>query len=337
MDNKSARRLGNGSQPVQVQWGGIVGQRKLRAMNTGVRLLAIDWRQSALLADAERVFHDVEARFSRFSPDSELSAFNARDTECTAVSVQMLQLVDLALFFHRRTGGLFDPAILPLLEAAGYDRSFERVDRDGAAAPRWLPGQQMSIAQVVLDRKHRTITAPAGMRIDFGGIGKGYAVDVAAEKLRATGSFLVDAGGDIFASGDGPDSDGWQIGVADPISGEDMDIVTLNDQAIATSTTAARCWKRDGAWRNHIIDPRTGESTRSAVISVSVIAPTATEADIYAKCALMLGPGEGRRFLETQRVRGLMVLQDGSVMRSAGWPSIAPIRSEGSVEVCHAE
>jgi thiamine biosynthesis lipoprotein len=337
MDNKSTRRRSDAAQPEQAQWGGIVGQRTFRAMNTGVRIMAIDWRQSALLADAERVFHDVEARFSRFSPDSELSAFNTRSSQCVAVSMQMLQLFDLALFFHRRTGGLFDPAVLPQLEAAGYDRSFEQIARDDPDAPRCLPVQPMSIAQVVLDRKRRTVTAPEGMRVDFGGIGKGYAVDVAVEKLRATDNFLVDAGGDIFASGDGPDGDGWPIGVADPVTGEDMDVVTLRDQAIATSTTAARRWRRGGAWRNHIIDPRTGESTRSAVLSASVIASTATEADIYAKCALMLGPGEGRRFLETQRVRGLLVLQDGSVMRSAGWPSIAPVRSEGSQEVCHAE
>jgi thiamine biosynthesis lipoprotein len=319
-------------------WGGIVGERKFRAMNTDVRIIAVDWRRTELLADAERIFRDVEARFSRFRDDSELSAFNARTDNCVTISSQMLQLLDLALFFHARTSGVFDPAVLPALEAAGYDRTFERVARDGtdADAPQSVQQHATSISQVQLDRRHGTVTAPAGLRIDFGGIGKGYAVDVASQRLSSTRDFLIDAGGDIFASGNGPGGDGWPIGVADPASGTDIDVVVLRDRAIATSTTAARRWKRGNTWHSHIIDPRTGRSTGSAIVSASVIAGTATEADVYAKCALILGPGEGRRFIEAQRARGLFVLDDGSVMRTAGWPGIAAESSERIGELCTA-
>ena len=338
MKTSGAARPRENAHPLPIQWGGIVGERKFRAMNTAVRIIAVDWRQTAMLADAECVFHDVEARFSRFRDDSELTAFNTRVDDCVGISSQMLQLLDLAIFFHGRTNGMFDPAVLPALEAAGYDRSFERVSRESmeTRAPQSVQQHVMSIAQVQLDRRNGTVTAPAGLRIDFGGIGKGYAVDVASQRLSATHDFLVDAGGDIFASGNGPGGDGWPIGVADPASGADIDVVVLRDQAIATSTTAARRWKRGDTWHSHIIDPRTGQSTGSAVVSASVIAGTATEADVYAKCALMLGPGDGSRFLEAQRARGLFVLDDGSVMRTAGWPGIAAESSERVGELCTA-
>ncbi len=338
MPNDGASRQRENDHMLPLPWGGIVGERKFRAMNTDVRIIAVDWRRSEMLADAERVFRDVEARFSRFRDDSELSAFNARTDSCVGVSSQMLQLLDLALFFHGRTNGLFDPAVLPALEAAGYDRSFERVPREGAdtRASCGVQSHVTSIAQVQLDRRHGTVTAPAGLRIDFGGIGKGYAVDVASQRLATTRDFLVDAGGDIFASGNGPGGDGWPIGVADPASGSDIDVVVLRDRAIATSTTAARRWKRGGTWHSHIIDPRTGQSTGSAIVSASVIAGTATEADVYAKCALILGPGEGRRFLEARRARGLFVLDDGGVVRTAGWPGIAAESSERIGELCTA-
>jgi thiamine biosynthesis lipoprotein len=339
MPNNGASRPRDGVRSLPAQWGGIVGERKFRAMNTDVRIIAVDWRRTELLADAEGVFHEIEARFSRFRPDSELSAINARSAAQVGVSAQMMQLLDLALYFNKRTNGMFDPAVLPALEDAGYDRTFERVARDDpdARAPRRVQAHTFSIAQVQIDRHQRTLTAPTGLRIDFGGIGKGYAVDIASQRLSATRDFLVDAGGDIFASGNGPGGDGWPIGIADPAIGADLDVVVLRDQAIATSTTALRRWKRGDSWNSHIIDPRTGASTGSEVVSASVIAGTATEADVYAKCALMLGADAGRRFLETNRAQGLLVLDNSSVVRSTRWPGVASQSSEGVRELCIAD
>lgn len=334
-----ASRPRNGARSLPAQSGRILGERKFRAMNTDVRIIVVDWRRTDMLAAAESIFHEVEARFSRFLPESELSAFNARTDDRVGVSPQMMQLVELAVYFNRRTEGLFDPAVLPALEAAGYDCSFERMARDDPDArdPHGAQPDGFSIARVQLDRSQSTLTAPMGLRIDFGGIGKGYAADIASQRLSEARDFLVDAGGDIFASGAGPGGDGWPIGIADPAKGADLDVVVLHDQGIATSTTARRRWKRGDRWHNHIINPRTGESAVSEVISASVIAGTATEADVYAKCALMLGPAGGRRFLETNRVQGLLVLDSGDVVRTAGWPGIAPQSSEGVRELCIAD
>lgn len=301
-------------------WGGLVGRRRFRAMNTDIEIVAVDWRQSALLASAAQIFVDIEARFSRFRADSELSAFNDRAGEEVSISPQLLQIIERARYFNRLTGGVFDPAILPDLEAAGYDRSFELV-APTAAAPAARPvARHTSFADVRIDRQQRTLTAPRDVRIDLGGIGKGHAVDAAAHTLTPARDFMINAGGDIFASGNASDG-GWPVAVADPADEQrDLDVVILRDEAIATSTTARRRWQRGDAWHTHIIDPRTRLSVENNVVSVSVIAPTATEADVFAKTALLMGAGDGSRFLEKRNTSGLFVLSDGAVHRTAGWP-----------------
>ncbi len=306
---------------VAQQWGGVVGRRRFRAMNTDVEIIAVDWRQSALLTSAEQVFHDIEARFSRFLVESELSQLNARSGDECEVSPHLLQLLERAVYFHRITGGVFDPAILPDLEAAGYDRSFELV-APVASRPAPPPAEcRASIADLRVDGRRSTVTTPRGMRVDLGGIGKGHAVDAAAYALTPARDFLINAGGDIFASGNGSEGVGWPVAVSDPWDEErDLDVVILHDEAIATSTVARRRWQRGDAWHTHIIDPRTGLSVNNAVVSVSVIAPTATEADVFAKTALLLGTGEGTRFLEKRTTSGLFVLADGAIHRTAGWP-----------------
>ncbi len=296
-----------------------MGERRLRAMNTDILLIARDAAETGLLADAADVFPRLEARLSRFRPDSELRALNSRPGSATPVSAELFEVLELALNMHWRTGGLFEPGILGALEVAGYDRSFEQIETI-AEAPATSSALRRSIAEMRLDRESMTVNMPAGLRLDLGGIGKGYAVDRAAQVLLPGGDFLIDAGGDVLALGGGPDGDGWLVAVAGPPPlCEELAVVRVRDEALATSTTAVRRWQRSGHWRNHLIDPRTGEPTESGVVSVSVMAPTTVEAEVLAKAALLLGPDKGVHFLEAQDRAGLLVLDDGALMASKMW------------------
>ena len=216
----------------------LLGERRLRAMNTDILLLVRDPERAGLLSEAADVFPRLEARLSRFLPGSELSSLNRRAGSRTRVSAELIEVLELAVEMHRRTGGVFDPGILGALEAAGYDRSFELMEADGEArSPSRAP--RRSIVEMALDRATRTIEAPAGLRLDLGGIGKGYAVDRAARVLERAGHFLVDAGGDVFAAGDGPDGDGWPVAVAGPPPAwEDVALVRLRDEALTTPLSA---------------------------------------------------------------------------------------------------
>src|SRR5439155_17817755 len=141
---------------------------------------------------------------------SELSALNASAGEPFQASPQLFRLVGVSLELARRSDGLFDPTILRGLEAAGYDRSFEQVP-----LMRETRGQHNALRcswrDVELDARTRTITLPAEVGLDLGGIGKGWAVDRVASILGSVS--LTNCGGDVLASGCPADDDGWHVGV----------------------------------------------------------------------------------------------------------------------------
>jgi thiamine biosynthesis lipoprotein len=286
-------------------------------MNTDIAVFFAGLPASTSIRPAQMVFQTIEARFSRFLPDSELSRVNRGSGVETEVSADFLALLELSRRYCDRTGGLFDPAVLNALEAEGYDRSFEQVKGGAASAPLSLP--RASIADVVVNRDKGCVRLPAGVRLDFGGIGKGYAVDVARTALAAS-NFLIDAGGDIYAAGGGLTGEGWCVAVADTTGlHRQLPLLRLRDCAVATSSTTARRWRRGDGWANHLIDPRQGRSVSGEVAAVSVIAASAVEADIYAKTALILGPDEGAAFLHEQQVEGLFILNNADIVPTQGW------------------
>jgi thiamine biosynthesis lipoprotein len=173
---------------------------------------------------------------------------------------------------------------------------------------------------IAFDFERNLIKLPAGVRIDLGGIGKGFTVDRAIAAIGPGANAMVNASGDLFAAGDGPDGDGWYVGVQDPFA-PDRDIVVLNvnDRAVATSGSAKRHWTALDARYHHLIDPREGRSSTSDLITVTVVAATATQADVLAKTAYLLGSADGLQFIE--RFPGaecIAVSTAGAVVASAG-------------------
>jgi FAD:protein FMN transferase len=298
---------------------GLEARRDFRCFNTDVSLQVSDWRWASRLPAIEAFFHDFESRFSRFLPDSELGRFNRREVPSVPVSDEMFDVLTECLRLHRLTHGVFNPLVLENLEAAGYNDSFERLQpmaqtRSAGAVP--------SLDCLTLDRAAGTALLPLGRRLDFGGIGKGYAVDAACGLLQEAGDYLIEAGGDIYAAGKAPDGGAWRVDVVAPTSTDDrIDVVALSGQAVATSWTTRRRWQTQSGWAHHLIDPRTGLPAESGVIAATVVAGCAVEADVFAKCALILGPDEGPAFLESHNTQGLLILSDGSVRRTRDWPS----------------
>lgn len=290
-------------------------------MNTGVAawLWAEPGPADVWLPELESFFCEVEAELSRFRPDSGLSRLNA----CAGrgpqrVSLMLAAVLRLALQARDDTGGIFDPTVLPALQAAGYDRSFDllgngaahaAVNAVGAGAPA-AAGQAVDVS-VALERMHGTVELPGGVQIDLGGIAKGWTVDRAAELLGAWGAALVDAGGDIRATA-APGGEGWPVAVEDPFHPDtDLAVVRLTGDAMATSTTLKRNWQTGGRQMHHLIDPRTGRPSESELVSVTVIAPTTAWAEIAAKAALILGRDEGRDFIERKGLDALLVDREG--------------------------
>ena len=282
-------------------------------MNTDVGIWL--WNPSSqvdrLMRHAMQRFEEAEAELSRFRPDSGLSRLNAAaGLGPQTVSPLLWTALNRAVEAARQTLGLFDPTVLDLLRAAGYDRSFELLDSSsdtlGPSAKPSCGWHQIrfydSVGQVEL---------PAGVGIDLGGIAKGWTVDRVAVSLATHGPVLVDAGGDIRAVGM-PGGEPWPVAVQDPFDEtRDCAVLALNGGAVATSSIGRRRWQRNGQTMHHLIDPRTGQPSDSDLHTVTVLADTAEEAEVSAKTVLMLGTQAGASWLKRRDLRGLLIDRRG--------------------------
>lgn len=263
-------------------------------------------------------FETWEQHLSRFRPESELSRINQNGGE-HFISTVMAQVIREALLAQRQSQGLVNPLMLNALEVAGYDRNFADLPAEIATQRETQPTNANWILQ--LDFDNQKLTLPPGVRLDFGGIAKGWAADRAARRLGKLAPALVDAGGDIAASGPQADGSPWPVGVANPLNPNDqLDLVMLWRGGVATSGRDYRRWRQNGRWQHHIIDPRSGLPAQTDVLSATVIAPTARIAETAAKSVLILGSLEGLRWLDQHpELAGLIVFEDGATISSRGW------------------
>ena len=296
----------------------IVQEHSFRAM--GCQMLAVIDRDDApaatRLAAVPGWFEAWEQQLSRFRADSALSRLNAAAGRSVVVPPELLQALGVALKAAQLSDGLVQPALLAALEQAGYDRSFEDVARQTSVEPAPVPATDWR--SIALDRRTAAVTLPEGMRIDLGGVAKGWAADQAARRLAELGPALVDAGGDIAVSGPMADGSPWPIAIAHPCAPEEsLGLLLLVQGAVATSGRDYRRWIRGGIAQHHIIDPRTRQPARTDVLAATIVAPDGPSAEMAAKVALILGSQAGIAWLDARpTLAGLLVLDDGQVLRS---------------------
>lgn len=279
-------------------------------------------RGAKLLARVPEWFETWEASLSRFRPESELNRLNHSNGEPVQVSGILWGVFQASLEAEKQSAGLVTPTLLDPLVQAGYSASFEHLP-DGQQATVAKPPRHFTLKAVAYETSKHTLRLPEGLHLDFGGVAKGWAAHQAAKRLRAYGSALVDAGGDIAISGLQPGGEPWAVGVEDPLQpGRNLEVLRLGRCGVATSGRNYRRWQQAGSWKHHIIDPRTGEPAETDVLSATVIAPTVLEAEVAAKVVLILGSQEGLAWLEAKpNHAGLVVLEDGQIVRG---PRINP-------------
>jgi thiamine biosynthesis lipoprotein len=236
----------------------------------------------AALAAARREIAACERALSRFDPGSELSRLNREAGSWVEVDARLVEALAAALQARAETGGRFDPTILPALAAAGYDRSFELLTgRASVPLAGWHPG-----ARVDVDRGRRRARVEHGAAVDLGGIGKGFASTRALRAMReawpAMDGALVDLGGDIGVWGGAPEGGPWRVDIADPR--REHRVAGTLELAGGGVATSGRDTRRFGPGNrlHHLIDPATGLPAVAGPLSVTVVAPSATEAEAHA-------------------------------------------------------
>ncbi len=272
-----------------------------------------DWREMEAAIDA--AFGEVcrlDRVFSIHRPESECSMVNRQATQrAVAVSQDLFDLLSCCLEYSRRSEGTFDVSVGPLIKAWGFcGGSGVRPDDEEIKAALAFVGHQL----IHLDRAARTVRFErAGMEIDPGGIGKGYAVDRVVNLLRTKGfdaALVVGSGSSIYGLGSPPgEPNGWPIDIRDPRKPRrSAATVFLKDASISTSAGYERSFRADGRNYCHILDPRTGYPAQG-VLSVSVIAPKTLDSEAWTKPCFILG----RRWATRHRREGFRVFycEDG--------------------------
>ena len=263
-------------------------------------------------------FETWEQSLSRFREMSELNQLNCSAGNPFPVSETLWDVLQEALTAERLSFGLVTPAVLDALVTAGYNRSFKEL----TSASSYITPDHFApvglLSDVLLEETNRTVCLPPDLHLDFGGVAKGWAADQATRKLSAFGPALVNAGGDIAISAPQSNGDPWPIGITDPFdSKSNLELLMIECGGVATSGRDYRRWQRDGVWKHHIIDPRTGMPALTDVLTATVIAPSAVEAEVAAKVALISGSRSGLDWLESNpSLAGMLVLEDGQRLYS---------------------
>ena len=217
-------------------------EQRFRAMGTDCHVVVLGGPSGAAFGAIDRV-RELESRWSRFVPTSDVSRLNARPGQPVRIADDTAELLRRGIEAWSLTGGLFDPTVLGDVLRAGYDRDLAEV----VAAPRHGSSDLgLGCAGIVLERDVDGWSAmlPRGTGFDPGGIGKGLAADLVTDELLAldVGGACVNLGGDVRVAGDGPSGDGWTVDVDHPHIADPVARIGLRRGAVATSTTLLRRW-----------------------------------------------------------------------------------------------
>ena len=285
-------------------------------------LLETAEQNRAVLDQVPQWFEEWEGVLSRFRADSEVSRLNQHAGRPFQVSSVLWKVLRASQAGYLQSGGLVTPVILDALEMAGYDRSFDLGLRF-APGDVDLPPLVLPFEEIVFGEKEHTVTLPPGMRLDFGGVAKGWAAHQAMQRLQQCGSALVDAGGDIAVSDALSDGQSWPISVRDPLDeAGSIALLKIGRGGVATSGKDYRRWKRDDLWYHHIINPLSGRPAQTDLLTVTIIAPDAVQAEMAAKTVFILGRENGLSWLRSpDALAARLVLQDGTTVQS---PNLQP-------------
>lgn len=259
---------------------------------------------------------ELEQQLSAYRYDSEICMLGATAyLRPQVVEPRLFELLKLAVQLHRDTHGAFDITAGPLTKVWGF------FDRDGKVPSDEDLASAMSLVgsnQLTLDQENQTIFFDKeGVELNLGSIGKGYALDRCQELLCEAGveDFLVHGGtSSVLAHGvrrDGKPRDGWEVGVPHPLRPDRrIGTVHLSGEALGTSGAAFQAFFHEGKKYGHVLDPRSGKPA-TAVLSATVIAPTAALADALATACYVMGPEETEALLPKYPEVSVLLVQEG--------------------------
>lgn len=262
-------------------------------MNTTITFKVVSKSTVKSLDAIEEAFGEFDRivkQYTRFNESSELSNLNRNSGKWVKVTDEFFWLIEYMLNMSEKTHGAFDPTIIDFLEVYGYDKNYDFSKLDNPELDtlvKKIAKERKSWKEIEMNKKTNEVKLAEGQRIDLGGVGKGYAIDCAFEKLKkASDNFLIDAGGDFRATGVNEKGEVWKVGMKDKrFEVEELiGYIELDNQALACSGS----WSRKVKQFHHLINPTTGKP-QNKFRTVFVQAPDGITSDSWATALFVSG------------------------------------------------
>lgn len=311
--------------------GGVTHELHGATMGTGwsVRLVApVLTSLAPLRAGIERIFNTIIAQMSHWEAGSLLSRYNAASArEAFDLPAEFAAVLDCALAVANESQGACDPTIAPLVDLWGFGAHATQQPHAPPDAARITAAlNACGWRKLPYDATRRRLTQPGGLRLDFSGIAKGYAVDQVARYLGAAGirHSLVEIGGELRGSGLKPDGQPWWVALQAPpgLQARHVNRIALHDLSVATSGDYQRSFRHAGKLYGHTIDPRSGWPVADSLASVSVLHRSCMWADAYATALTVLGAQAGMAFAKQHGLAAMFVCRHGDAVSDVLSPAL---------------
>ncbi|WP_370867328.1 FAD:protein FMN transferase [Atopomonas sediminilitoris] len=267
---------------------------------------------------------EVDAAFSTYRDDSLLSQFNALPANsCMAMPDSVLHVTATALNLAALSEGAFEPTIKPLLQAWGFgpgDAGLKHPDEQALADAR----ANVGFRHVRVDRAAGELCKAAAVQLDFNSVVAGFVVDQIAQRFEAQGvdRYLIEVTGELKAKGLKPKAQPWRIAIEAPHDNERVaqQVVELDGIGVSSSGDYRNYYQENGVRLSHTLDPRTAKPISHNLASVTVLHPSAEQADGLSTLLMVLGPDEGYSFAKQHALAALFVTRDANGFTARSTP-----------------
>lgn len=297
----------------------LVTQIKFPAMGNTADISVIG--DTYLLDVARRHIDDLENKWSRFLASSDISRLNHSTGAPIRVSPETISLVQYLISAQGITRGAFDPTLLPVLIDLGYQTSFTQPEHVStfASHPNW----SLPMSSIHIEAHNNSISMPAGMTLDPGGLGKGLAADLVAQHLMdlGAGGVCISLGGDIRCMGQSPTGDAWTLPIETPQGTVDQN-ATFSTGAIATSSVHAKSWWHHSGEKHHVIDPQTKQplsTTGIHAVQSTAIANEAVWAEVFSTAVLVQGAAIAFPLCDAHNIAAQIIFSNGTRSENSLW------------------
>lgn len=287
-------------------------------MDTQCSITVYDSGHVQYIQGAFDAMREVDRRLNRFSEGSEVWRINENaGGEAVEVSEETFRVIATAKDVSERSGGAFCPVMGAVSDLWGFGSENPRVPSDEELAP---VVDALDISKLELDGENLTVRlADDRLKLDLGAVGKGYATGVAADYLRSAGvdRAIINLGGSLYLLGAKSEGEDWVVGIQDPGGGPSgyFATVEVSDAAVVTSGGYQRNFEADGVTWHHILDPETGRSAQSDLLSASAITDDGALADALSTAYFVLGE-EGAKALGAEYgAGGLLLTAEREIVR----------------------